>query len=202
MPKYNPKRKVKSQRQGEDSQSSSTSAPAKKKGSYSRRSSALTKFYGLIIIVSIITGIVFLVNNLSENHPPDIEQWDHVQLYLEIWISDADVPWDETKPNYTWTEWYNFTTIYEPSTDTNETVNTDGLPLGIYEKVPEHSVGVKSDAFMILNCIDLDKDKKDDHTGQRANGWGFPESHQFWNKTIIVKFEILDFHKVVKGMVL
>ncbi len=186
MPKPNPKRKAKSQQV----KAPSSSEP-KKSGTYSRGSPKMTKFYGIIIIATIGTGLFFLFDTLYKNLPPAIAQWDHVQLQLRIWIFPTIGEWDESMDNVTSVKWYNFTTIYEPSTDTNVTVDKEGLPMGIYNKAREYNVGGKSQAFYIKNCIDLNKDKKDDYDNEPALGWGFPETAPFYNKTIVVKLEVL-----------
>ncbi len=195
MPKFNPKRKTK----GQQPESSPSSPQPKKRGTYSRGSSKMTKFYGIIIIAAIATGLFFLLSDYI-NPPPTIAQWDHVQLHLKIWIYPADGKWNESIPtDYDDAPWYNFTTIYEVSTDTNASVNKLGLPIGIYNKVRFYNVGGKSPAFQILNCTDSDKDKKDDTTGQPADGWGFsvPGFELFVNKIIVVKFEVLAINHVV-----
>ncbi len=189
MPKFNPKRKAKSQQP----KSPSPSDTPKKSGTYSRGSPRSTKLYGIIIIAAIASGMVLLLSDYMQNLPPTIAQWDHVQLRLQIWIWPADGKWNDTiTPDQDTTQWYNFTTIYAPSSDSNVTITQKvGLPLGIYNKVRSYSVGRQSPPFQILNCIDINEDQKDDKTGQSADGWGFPESHPFYNKTIVVKFEVL-----------
>ncbi len=195
MPKFNPKQKTRSQKPS----SPSPSTPEKKSGTYKRGSPKLTKFYGLLIIAAVATGMVFLLMNY-QNLPPPIAQWDHIQLRLKIWIWPPNGEWNESMPTaYDDTQWYNFTTIYEPSTETNNaSIYYYGLPTGIYERVRTAGTGVESAPFKIDNCVDTNpKDGNDDKTGSPALGWGFVINSLdpfkgFFNKTIVVSFEILE----------
>jgi hypothetical protein len=199
MPKFNPKRKGRSQRPETPPPNSSEKKGGTYKGTYKGRSSKLTKFYGVIIIAAIATGLFFLFDSLNSAGTPTIDKWDHVELRLTIWIYPKVGKWDESMANVTTLNWYNFTTIYEESSDTNTTIARKdgipiGLPIGIYEEVRYSQVGIESRAIMINNCIDADKDKKDDTTGETARGWGFPETHEYYNTTIVVKFMIITHH--------
>ncbi len=195
MPKYNPKRKSRSQQPQTPPQSS----PEKKSGTYSRGSSKSTKFAGIIIIAAIATGLVFFLMN-SSDFTVSIRQWDHVQLHLTIWIWPTNDNWNDTIPaNYNGTQWYNFTTIYEESNDSNASVYKYGLPTRIYEEARTSLVG-SGRTFKIDNCTDSNKDGLDDTTGNPAKGWGFavPGFEIFVNEIIVVRYEVLEIHHVVE----
>ncbi|HMF34170.1 MAG TPA: hypothetical protein VKK79_22285 [Candidatus Lokiarchaeia archaeon] len=139
---------------------------------------------------------------------PTVQQWDHVELNLYIWL---ETTYDNTSASVTpppdlniTQQWYNFTTIYQNSSDTAPNVNTTGLPVGIYSGVNGgdgilgHHVGDSSPTpLYIPACSDLDKDGYDDYqTTRKALGWGFPDTNPFYNKTIIVTWAILNLTKV------
>ncbi len=188
MPKFNPKRKGRSQQP----ESPPPGTTEKKSGTYKRGTPNRTKFYGIVIIAAIATGLVMLLTT-DLFATSTIKQWDHVQLHLTIWIWPTNDDWNETLPaDYSNTQWYNFTTIYENSTDSNASVYKSGLPIRLYEEVRNYKVGFGR-TIKIDNCTDANRDGYDDTTGLPALGWGFPVPgfENFAKKTVVVRFEVL-----------
>jgi hypothetical protein len=207
MPKYNPKR---DKTQASDNEAPKNAPKKKEKGTYFRKASSHGKFYGIIIIAVFLVGLIYILYQQPQGPTgPVVAQWDHVELNLCIWtdahyFSNATAP---PAPDANVTYWYNFTTIYQNSTDTNTSVLIWGLPVGIYsgvggnEGVLGKSVNYKSNPIYIQACTDPDKTGYDSQNPtQKAYGWGFinndPLSKEFFNTTIIVTYVILNLTKV------